>query len=111
LLPEPVVTTVPPFAPFFTGDVVILVPFLKFFEFEMIPTMDPLGFWVHLERTGTLPFGAGAAFLTAAFLTGAFLTGAFLEVTGFFLTGAFLTGVAGFGLEAPPPKRENACFF
>lgn len=53
------VTISPALAPFFTGDVVILVPVRKFFELLTIPVIDPSAFCVKLLTTGTSLVAAG----------------------------------------------------
>lgn len=71
--------------PFLTADVVILVPFRKFFEFRTMPVMLPSGFCWNLEMVGT----PGAAFFFGA---------AFFAAAGF---------VTLFFFVAPPPNRLN----
>lgn len=94
------------------GEVVILVPLLKFFEPVIKPVIEPSVFCRQRSNVGT---PAGAVFLTA-FLTGAFFatgtdfilsaTGKRLRVPGRFgITGSFL---AFFAVPAPdPPNKLN----
>lgn len=59
MLPDEVVTISPALAPFFTGDVVILVPLRKFLELLTLPEIDPSAFCLKLLTTGTSLATAG----------------------------------------------------
>ena len=87
--PDPVLTTVPAFAPRWTGDVVILVPLRNALELLMMPVMEPSAFCVQRDNAGKLGstrgFGAGLGFGGA----------------GFGFAAAF---GAGFTACVPPPK-------
>lgn len=99
------VTTSPFLAPFFTGDVVILVPLRKFFELLILPVIDPSAFCLKLLITGT-------SFATAGFFAppnekpGDFATG--LGLTTALVAVAAGAGAAGLGLD---PNRENVGLF
>lgn len=56
-------TVEPDVAPFFTGDVVISVPFLYCFELLTSPVIDPSGFCLHLVSIGI--FEGGVLFFVA----------------------------------------------
>lgn len=104
LLPEEVVTTSPALAPFFTGDVEILVPERKFLELLIIPLIDPSAFCLKLLRTGT-SLATAAGFLAppkekpGALAAGLGLTTALVDVAA---------GAAGLGLD---PNREKVGLF
>ena len=127
MLPEPVFTIIPGFAPRRTGDVVISVPFRKLFAPKTRPVKEPSAFCVKLFNTGTLgsTFGAGGFFAFTAppppniervgdFFGAAFTGVAFFAITVFFFTAVDLDGVTGvtFFSEADAlPNNENAGFF
>eukprot|EP00551_Chaetoceros_affinis_P019620 CAMPEP_0203716438 /NCGR_PEP_ID=MMETSP0092-20131115/1089_1 /ASSEMBLY_ACC=CAM_ASM_001090 /TAXON_ID=426623 /ORGANISM="Chaetoceros affinis, Strain CCMP159" /LENGTH=208 /DNA_ID=CAMNT_0050594985 /DNA_START=178 /DNA_END=801 /DNA_ORIENTATION=- len=126
LLPELVCTTVPFFAPFFTGDVEIFCPTLNTFELLIFPVMEPSGFCLHWVSTGIPSFFTAVFFLGAGLARGAGLATAlgvalgagFDKFTvarpnaGFFAGAVFLAAGAGagagaFGLDAPPKKEKE----
>ena len=99
LLPEEVVTISPDLAPFFTGDVVILVPLRKFLELLIVPVIDPSAFCLKLLTTGTLLAAAGF-FAPPKEKAGDFAAGLGLTTA--------LVAAAGLRLD---PKREKVGLF
>lgn len=98
------VTTSPALAPFFTGDVEILVPERKFFELLIIPEIDPSAFCLKLLITGTSLATAAGFFAPpkekpGALAAGLGLTTALVDVAA---------GAAGLGLD---PNREKVGLF
>lgn len=95
------VTISPALAPFFTGDVVILVPVRKFFELLTIPVIDPSGFCVKLLTTGTSLATAGLGLDPNR------------EKVGLFCAGLAGGAVSAFGVTffGAPPKENPPDFF
>ena len=109
----------------------ILVPFLKAFELLIFPVIEPLGFWTHLESTGTLSatgLGWGLGFGGDFFCGNAIVPriGAIASFFGGFpLPNSDKVGRAGAGegaaidlvaagddgFGALPPKSENEGLF
>lgn len=93
----------PDLAPFFTGDVVILVPLRKFLELLIVPVIDPSAFCLKLLTTGT-SLGTAGFFAPPNEKAGDFAAGLGLT-TALVAAGA---GAAGLGLD---PKREKVGLF
>lgn len=93
----------PDLAPFFTGDVVILVPLRKFLELLIVPVIDPSAFCLKLLTTGTSLATAGF-FAPPNEKAGDFAAG--LGLTTALVAAA--AGAAGLGLD---PKREKVGLF